>query len=175
MSIVKEIDKLSGTDTRSRNITQAIDKLTGKGPSKNIGDAIRKMKKDTPTEKLLMTGGAYPTSEDQYLFNIVTDEAYTGKVKFIFNGYKYKGYMDSDFIDDPNAIVVSDRAWSIDPEIGYNDDGRTTYLPDLSETYITAWYNTSTHTQYTDFANENPEDRSEDYIWDSVDVYSVEE
>lgn len=43
MSIVKEIDKLSGTNTRSRNITQAIDKLTGKGPSKNIGDAVSKM------------------------------------------------------------------------------------------------------------------------------------
>lgn len=43
MSIVKEIDKLSGTNTRSRNITQAIDKLTGKGPSKNIGDAARKL------------------------------------------------------------------------------------------------------------------------------------
>lgn len=173
MSIVKEIDKLSGTNTRSRNITQAIDKLTGKGPSKNIGDAVRKMEKDAPTEKLLMTGGAYPTSEDQYLFNIVTDEAYTGEVKFIFNGYKYKGYMDSDFIDDPNANTVSEGAWSIDPETGYNDDGRSTFLPDLSNTYITANYDTSTHKQYTDFANENPDERPEDYIWDSVEIYAV--
>lgn len=43
MPILEQIDKMSGTDTRSRNITQAIDKLTGKGPSKNIEDAVSKM------------------------------------------------------------------------------------------------------------------------------------
>lgn len=51
MSIVKEIDKLSGTGTRSRNIVQAIDKLTGKGPSMNIGDAVSKMDGAEPIVK----------------------------------------------------------------------------------------------------------------------------
>ena len=43
MAIIDKIDKLSGTDTRSRNITQAIDKYSGKGPSKNIDDAVKKL------------------------------------------------------------------------------------------------------------------------------------
>ena len=54
MPILEKIDKMSGTDTRSRNITQAIDKLTGKGPSKNIEDAVSKMesanKESSPEE-----------------------------------------------------------------------------------------------------------------------------
>ena len=46
MGIVEKIDRISGTNVRSKNITQAIDKLTGKGPSKNIEDAVKKM--DSP-------------------------------------------------------------------------------------------------------------------------------
>ena len=42
-SIVKELDKLSGTKVRSHNITDALKKL-GAGPSKNIADAISRIK-----------------------------------------------------------------------------------------------------------------------------------
>ena len=47
MSIVKEIDKISGTDTMSKNIVQAIDKMTNaEKPSKNIMEAVKNIKND---------------------------------------------------------------------------------------------------------------------------------
>lgn len=77
MSIVKEIDKLSGTDTMSRNITQAIDKLTGKGPSRNIGDAVSKM------------DGAEPTVKKNYLVT-VNISGYDSPVTITMNSVKIK-------------------------------------------------------------------------------------
>ena len=54
MSIVKEIDKLSGTTTRSHNIVHAIDKYSGSTTrSRNIEEAVKKLKKsqnETPSE-----------------------------------------------------------------------------------------------------------------------------
>lgn len=45
MSIVKEIDKLSETTTRSHNIVHAIDKYSGSTTrSKNIAEAVKKLK-----------------------------------------------------------------------------------------------------------------------------------
>lgn len=62
MPILEKIDKLSGTKTRSRNITQAIDKLTGKGPSKNIEEAVKKM--DSPITDNVVFDEDYEPSDE---------------------------------------------------------------------------------------------------------------
>lgn len=77
MTIVKEIDKLSGTDTRSHNITHAIDKLSGEGPSKNIMDAIKKVDVDPDKD-------SYQLTEDE---EVVEEKTYYEKTK---NGLIYE-------------------------------------------------------------------------------------
>lgn len=174
MSIVKEIDKLSGTDTRSRNITQAIDKLTGKGPSKNIGDAVRKMQEDAPTEKLLMTGGAVVDAGGYHIdinnFEILADTDYEGPAEIRFIGYKYSSDGSSEYVDYDNAVSdtidINIRGVGSDPIYSFTE----VHLPHAHDTYMSAELGESGTSTY--IINENADDRPESIMWDSLEVWS---
>lgn len=170
MSIVKEIDKLSGTNTRSRNITQAIDKLTGKGPSKNIGDAVRKMEEDTPIEKLLMTGGAFSGGGGSEInnFTISVDANYEGPAEIRFSGYKYSSDGSSEYVEYGNVVSDSTTVYIYPDTITYSITDM--YLPHAHDTYISA--EPGEGGQYTTIVNENADERPESFIWDSLEVWS---
>ena len=61
-SIVKELDKISGTKVRSHNITDALKKL-GAGPSKNIADAVSRVEVGGGDNAFIIefADGVYPT------------------------------------------------------------------------------------------------------------------
>lgn len=174
MSIVKEIDKLSGTNTRSRNITQAIDKLTGKGPSKNIGDAVSKMDKDAPTEKLLMTGGAVVGARvsgghpvDINNFTTLVDADYEGPAEIRFIGYKYSSDGSSEYVDYDNAVSNTINV-SVNTHQGYLIP--EVQLPYSHDTYMIAELGEEGISTY--IINENADDRPESFTWDSIEVWS---
>lgn len=97
MSIVKELDKLSGTDTMSRNITQAIDKLAdAEKPSRNIMEAIKNLPpKDDEEEQ---------EEEPVKMYVLTADtEVVTGKTYYVRSG------------EDPNYVYTPVENPSGDP------------------------------------------------------------
>ena len=95
MSIVKEIDKISGTNTMSRNIAQAIDKLANaEKPSRNIMEAIKNLpSKDDEEEE-----------EPVKVYVLTADtEVVTGKTYYVRSG------------EDPNYVYTPVENPSGDP------------------------------------------------------------
>ena len=110
-SIVKELDKLSGTKVRSHNITDALKKL-GAGPSKNIADAVSRVEVGGSGSSSNIVYGSFTTQGEKGVQNI--DVPYSGKgypievIIYPSDSYGFAAKSESSLSDmtGKNGIIV---------------------------------------------------------------------